>query len=144
MDQLFTILIADKNRNVREFLKREFSEAGFYIKLAKDGIDLLDIINREPHPDLLICDLEMPFSNGLETLEELQQIRPGLPVIIYTFLTELAGHQAVRKVSAFLEKTGNDVENLKKAVGEALKQTYPDRFARRELLEIGSACAEPG
>ncbi len=144
MDQLFTILIADKNRNVREFLKREFSEAGFYIKLARDGIELLDIVNREPPPDLLICDLEMPFSNGLETLEELQKIRPSLPVIIYTFLTEYASHQAVTKVAAFLEKTGNDVENLKNAVGEALKQNYPDRFARRKFMEAGSSCAEPG
>lgn len=144
MDQSFTILIADRNRNVREFLKREFSVAGFNIKLAKDGIELFNIINHEPPPDLLICDLEMPFSNGLETLEELQQLRPSLPVIIYTFLTEHAGHQAVSKVSAFLEKTGNDVENLRKAVGEALKRNYPDRFTKTKLFEFGSAMAEPG
>lgn len=144
MDQLFTILIADRNRNVREFLRREFSVAGFNIKLAKDGIELLNIVNHEPPPDLLICDLEMPFSNGPETLEELQQLRPGLPVIIYTFLTEHAGHEAMSKVSAFLEKTGNDVENLKKAVEMALKQNYPERFHDRRLLKVGSVIAEPG
>lgn len=142
MENIFTILIADKNRNVREFLKREFSIAGFKITLAKDGIELIDIINLEPPPDLLICDLEMPFSNGLETLEELQNLRPQLPVIIYTFLTEHAGHEAITKVAAFLEKTGNDVENLKKAVAEALKRHYPERCCDK-AASSGSAITEP-
>lgn len=144
MDQFFTILIADKNRNVREFLRREFSVAGFQIELAKDGIELIEIINNEPPPDLLICDLEMPFSNGVETLEQLQQLRPMLPVIIYTFLTEHAGHKAIMRVAAFLEKTGDDVENLKKAVRKALKQTYPERYSNRGYDEAGSASTEPG
>ncbi len=143
MDQLFTILIADRNRNVREFLKREFSAAGFAIRLAKDGIELVDIMTHEPPPDLLICDLEMPFSNGLETLEQLQQLRPQLPVIIYTFLTEHAGHKAITKVSAFLEKTGDDVENLRKAVEKALRQNYPERFSQADFLNDSFSFAEP-
>jgi len=143
MNKIFTILIADKNRNVREFLKREFSLAGFRIMLAKDGIELIDIVNGDPPPDLLICDLEMPFSDGVETLEQLQVLRPKLPVIIYTFLTEHASHKAISRVAAFLEKTGDDVEKLKKAVTEALKQNYPDRCIHTEELMYGSARAEP-
>lgn len=143
MNQIFTILIADKNRNVREFLKREFSLAGYRIILAKDGMELIDMINGDSPPDLLICDLEMPFSDGVETLEQLQILRPTLPVIIYTFLTEHAGHEAISRVAAFLEKTGDDVEKLKKAVIQALKQTYPDRCIHAEELKYGSARAEP-
>lgn len=143
MDSSFTILIADKNRNVRDFLRREFSVPGVRIKLAKDGIELIELISLEPPPDLVICDLEMPFCNGLETLEQLQQLRPQLPVIIYTFLTEYAGDRAVAKASAFLEKTGDDVEKLKQAVFEALNQNYPDRVSRIQTYVVGSAQAEP-
>ena len=143
MDPSFTILIADRNRNVRDFLRREFSIPSVGIKLAKDGIELIEIISLEPPPDLVICDLEMPYSNGLETLEKLQQLRPELPVIIYTFLTEHAGHRAVSKASAFVEKTGDDVDKLKKAVLKALNENYPDRVSRIQTYELGSARAEP-
>ncbi len=144
MDKIFTILIADRNRNVREFLRREFSELGFIIELAKDGIELIELISFEPPPDLLICDLEMPFFNGLETLDQLQELRPDLPIVIYTFLPEDTFEIESHKVSAFLEKTGNDVEKLKQAVLKALKEAYPDPKPS-SLFDLGSAkIAEPG
>ncbi|MFO0982208.1 MAG: chemotaxis response regulator protein-glutamate methylesterase [Planctomycetota bacterium] len=38
--------------------------------------------------DVIVLDLEMPEMNGLETLLALRRIRPHLPVIIYSTLTE--------------------------------------------------------
>jgi two-component system chemotaxis response regulator CheB len=49
------------------------------IALAK-----LDQVN----PDLVILDIEMPELDGLATLREIRKIRPRLPVIMFSALTE--------------------------------------------------------
>ncbi|MDX2194106.1 MAG: response regulator, partial [Gemmatimonadales bacterium] len=39
-------------------------------------------------PDLVVLDVEMPEMDGLQTLRELRQRRPRLPVIMFSTLTE--------------------------------------------------------
>lgn len=129
MQNKFILLIADKNRNVREFLRREFVADGYIVIVAKDYQELVRLVKGDRPPDLLIFDLEMPFSEGRETLEELQGSRPSLPVVVHTFLTEHSSDSAVLKAAAFLEKKGSNIDRLKEVVIEVLKLTYPDRFA---------------
>lgn len=128
MPDTFTILIADRNRNVREYLRREFVSDGYSVKLAKDGREMISLIQEEPPPDLLIYDLEAPYLNGPDSLGALEDTRPLLPIIVYTFLTEHANHKAVKRAAAFLEKRGNDIDALKAAVAKVLGNCYPSRF----------------
>jgi len=129
MQHKFVILIADKNRNVREFLRREFAADGYSVIVAKDYRELVRLVEGDKPPDLLIFDLEMPFSEGKETLAELQGRSPSLPVVVHTFLTEHSSDSAVLKAAAFLEKKGSNIDRLKEVVIEVLRLTYPDRFA---------------
>ena len=125
MPEEFAILIAERNRHVRDFLRREFVAEGFRVEVAKDAREVLTVIDRDPPPDLLILDLEIPFTDGTAILERLEQKVPPLPVIIHTFLTEYKGDL---KAAAFVEKSENP-QNLKTAVEELLKRHYPNRFA---------------
>ena len=122
----FRILIADRNRHVREFLRRELISEGYRVDMAKDDREVLRRINLEP-PDLLILDLEIPYAGGLAILEVLQGRRPPVPVVIHTFLTEYANHPAIQGQASFVEKRGN-TDCLKAAVLEMLQKYYPDRF----------------
>jgi CheY-like chemotaxis protein len=128
MENPFTLLIADRNRHVREFLRREFVSEGYIVHLAKDDRELLMMIEAEENPDLLILDLEMPYADGPEVLEQLLDRRPLLPVVIHTLMTDNANHEAVRRAAAFLEKRGNNIDNLKEVVVSVLRKSYPDRF----------------
>ena len=128
MGTKFTLLIAERNRNVRAFLRREFAADGYLVKLAKDDRELFKIVDADAAADLLILDMDMPFAGGLAVLEELQRRKPLLPVVIHTFPTEYSNHDAVTKAAAFLEKTGSNIDHLKSVVRSVLERFYPERF----------------
>jgi CheY-like chemotaxis protein len=81
----FTILIADRNPRVRDFLRRELISDGYQTKIAKDGREVLQVIDADESCELLILDLDMPHMSGLSVLETIQRRKPSLPVIIHTF-----------------------------------------------------------
>jgi DNA-binding response OmpR family regulator len=128
MSNEFSILVADRNRHVREFLQRELTAEGYRVWTAKDGGEVLTHIATEPGPDLLILDLEIPFAARLGLLEQIRKQNRLLPVVIHTFLTDYAGHQEMAGAEACIEKSGN-MDQLKSVVREVLRSKYPLRFA---------------
>lgn len=127
MNYPFRILIADRNRHVREFLRREFSDAGYLVDVAGDGRELFTRIEGVESPDLLILDLEIPHLEGIDVLGLLRERQPRLPVVVHAFLTEHANQPALDTAAALVEKKG-DTDGLKKAVRQVLENYYPQRF----------------
>ena len=126
MGNKFHIIIADRNRHVREFLRRELISEGYRVRVAKDDKELLSMIDNET-PDLLILDLEIPYGGGLAVLQRLRDRNPPLPVVIHTFLTEYANHPVLQEQASFVEKMAN-TDILKAAILEMLKKSYPFKF----------------
>jgi len=124
----FIIMIADRNRNVREFLRREFEAEGYRVRLARDGREVLRMTRVGPVPDLLILDLDMPYVDGVKILEQLKDKEASIPIVIHTTSMEYEGHSAVREAAAFMEKTGNNIGHLKELVEKTLRGFYPHRF----------------
>lgn len=127
MEDEFVILIADRNRHVREFLEREFAAEGYRVICAGDAREVLEKISGEPSLDLAILDLEIPYTEGLSLLERIQNRRPPLPLVIHSFITEATDIWKEKPVASFVEKSGN-IEYLKLAVLELLQKFYPERF----------------
>ncbi len=124
----FTILIADRNPRVRDFLRRELISEGYQTKIAKDGREVVEMTQGDDSCELLILDLDMPHMSGLGVLETIQRLRPSLPVIIHTFATEYEKHPAVQRAAGFWEKRGNNIDGFKAMVLQVLKKSYPNRF----------------
>jgi two-component system response regulator AtoC len=83
MENTANILIIDDDNDLRSVLKDVLSDEGFSVSEASDGNSGIDAFsNDSPHAVLL--DLNMPHMNGIETLSELKQINPKIPVIILT------------------------------------------------------------
>jgi CheY-like chemotaxis protein len=127
MTDAFTILIADRNRHVRELLRREFISAGYRVQVARDDREVLSITTAHNHPDLVILDLDIPYLSGPAILEQLQDRDPPLPVVVHTLLTDYANHPAVQRAAGFFEKRGNNIEVLKATVAQVLQDWYPQR-----------------
>ena len=136
MNAEFTILIADRNRHIREFLQRELISEGYKIQLTNDGREVLRQLQNEP-PDLLILDLEMPYADGLTILDFLQKSKHGIPVIVHVFSPADMDTSVIRYPVVFVEKGGNNIDGLKAHVARLLAQFYPRRFpAEKESSPI--------
>jgi DNA-binding NtrC family response regulator len=125
MKKKFTILIADRNKNVRDFLRREFAAEGYEIITARDGNQVLEEIGRKSPLDLIILDLEIPDADSSEILERAQTRTPPLPVVIHTFLTDEAERDSQNETKIYIEKSGN-VDYLKTAVADMLHRFNPE------------------
>jgi CheY-like chemotaxis protein len=124
MKKKFSILIADKNKNVLDFLSRELSSEGYEVVTAKDGNRLLREIDGENLPDLLVLDVEIPDIQGSAVLEKAQSRNPPLPVIVHTFL--VAEGERTSDGDVYMMKSGN-IDYLKSAIADTLARFYPER-----------------
>lgn len=79
------ILVVDDGQENREFIiDYVLTPNGYRHLAARDGVEALEIILREP-PDLILLDYQMPRMNGAELLAELQQRGINIPVVLMTF-----------------------------------------------------------
>ena len=103
MKRPFTILIADRNPHIREFLKREFTADGFLVPIAKSGQEVLRLVFSHGHLDLLVLDPDLPDAGELDILEQLQRRIPTLPVVVRTYLDEYLKHESRLCAHVFVE-----------------------------------------
>lgn len=78
-----TILIADDEVNILSGLEIAFTEEGWNVLCASDGLDAWEKINKND-VDLVITDLKMPKMDGYELLKKISSSYPRLPVIVLT------------------------------------------------------------
>lgn len=124
----FSLLVADRNPHVREFLRRELASRRYEVEMAKDGREVLAILEGGRSCDLVVMDLDLPFVDGLTLLEEIARGKTSVPVVLHGFLGEYADHPALRYAAACVEKEGN-LDKLFSTIQEVLQRWYPDRHA---------------
>ncbi len=121
MNKPLTLLIADRNPHVREFLKREMMAEGYHIRLVKSGQELIDHIhNPDTLPDMVILDPDLPDANDLSLVHQIHQLAPDLPVVIHTLQTDMIHQLNVKQSVLLIEKKGSSVDHLKQAVKDIL------------------------
>lgn len=79
------ILVVDDEEPIQELLRFNLEKEGYRVRLASDGLEALEVIEKEP-PDLVVLDLMLPGIDGLEVCRRLRT-NPKfqeLPVIILT------------------------------------------------------------
>ncbi|MDB9971572.1 nitrogen regulation protein NR(I) [Alphaproteobacteria bacterium] len=82
------ILIADDDSAIRLVLEKKFNRSGFTTKSTNKGKTLLSWI-QSGEGDLIITDVIMEDSNGLDLLPLIQKDRPDLPVLVMSGLNTI-------------------------------------------------------
>jgi two-component system invasion response regulator UvrY len=148
---MMRILIADDHdivrRGMKEILCEEFPKA--HISAVNDGAALLRNARNESW-DIIISDLTMPGKNGLETLKQLKEEFPKIPVLILSMHPEyLYAIRALRAgASGYLSKESaseelvnavrmilNGRKYITTAVAEKLAENL-EQDSTKELHEI--------
>ncbi len=97
------ILIIDDEKDVREILKFNISQAGYKVYTAKNGTEgLIKVKEKKPH--LIILDVMMPKPDGYETCSEIRKL-PGNKKTIILFLS--ARNEDYSQIKGF-EAGGDD------------------------------------
>ena len=118
-----TILIAEDDHYVREFLKEVLIEYGYTVLDASDGEEALQIfIHHKNNIQLLILDVVMPKKDGKETYQEIKTLQHDIKTIF------ISGY-----ATDILDKKGLPEEEL----NFISKPISPDELLNkvRELLE---------
>jgi len=114
------ILIMEDDCNVAKGLKMTLTEAGYGVYVAGTGKMAMDAF-RDEHFDLLIADLRLPDTNGMEIIRQVKELEPKTEVIAITgYPTTAIAVEAMKlKVNDFLPKPFNE-DQIKTAVSKAL------------------------
>ncbi len=110
------ILLVDDEESIHLLYRDELEEEGYEIHSALSGdeaLDKLDILS----PDLVILDINMPGLNGIDTLREMKERKPDLPVILSSAYNEFKQDLASWASEAYIVKS-SDLTELKEAVAK--------------------------
>ena len=111
-----TILVADRNPHVREFIRRELIAEGYRVLLAKNSRQAIKWAYSKEPPDLLIIDPDLPDADETLVIQKLQNRIPALPMIIHTFQLTVDPQSGYANVLAIVEKNGSSVDQLKNVI----------------------------
>ena len=78
--QAIRILVVDDNIDTRDSLCFLLNRSGFAAVSARDGHQALEVHRRAP-VDVLITDIYMPLSDGLETIQAFRRESPRVRII---------------------------------------------------------------
>jgi two-component system nitrogen regulation response regulator GlnG len=139
------IWIADDDESIRFVLGEALREAGRSVRAFTDAADLLAAIELST-PDVVMTDIRMPGTGGLQLLEQLKARGVTAPVIVMSAYTDVASTAAAYRKGAFdYMPKPFDLDEAVAAVERALveKQPLPVPAAatRSETELIGHAPA---
>lgn len=127
------LLVIEDNTAVRTVASRVLRGAGHEVLEADSGISGIEIVKRDP-PDLIITDIFMPEQGGIETIRQVREILPAVPIIVISSVAEWGEHTPLENA----KMVGADI---------ALEKPFPIQdlmSAVRLLLDDGRASGTLG
>jgi two-component system cell cycle sensor histidine kinase/response regulator CckA len=114
------ILLVEDEEGLRALNARGLSSRGYTVLEASNGVEALEVIEREGHVDLVVSDVVMPEMDGPTLLKELRRRDPSVKIIFVSGYAEeaFAKNLPSQEQYAFLAKPFT----LKQLVAE-VKQT---------------------
>jgi CheY-like chemotaxis protein len=119
------VLIVDDEKHIRLLYAEELEEEGYEVALASDGVDILERIEKEK-PDVVVLDIKMVSSNGLDVLQEIRNKFYNLPVILCSAYGSYKVDIKSIAADAYVVKS-SDLTELKKKISQVLEACVPTK-----------------
>ena len=132
------ILIIDREPDIRKTLENLLRKEGYQVRSTSGSEEAIDIFKSEPF-DLVIMDINMPGSNGLQVMRKIKKLDEEIEVIILTGSVSIDNAvQALRNNGAFdfLTKPLENVDQLIISVKQALEKRRLNREKNAFVREL--------
>ncbi|MBA2573143.1 MAG: sigma-54-dependent Fis family transcriptional regulator, partial [Gemmatimonadetes bacterium] len=148
MSALPKILVIDDESAILDTVRILLRREGFEVCTALGGVQGVEKLH-EFRPDLVLTDVRMPGSNGLDILGAAQQLDPTLPVILMTAQVSL--QSAIRAVNEgafyYLQKpfANDDLVAICRRAAESRQLKRENQVLRTEIRrrERGGVGGQP-
>lgn len=115
-----SILVVEDDKNQSLLYKKELSEEGYSVYLARDGREAVTMAKLNP-PDLLVLDINMPGMDGIEAMGKILAENNRLPIVINTAYSSFKDNFMTWSADAYIVKS-SDLSELKKTIREILEK----------------------
>ncbi len=86
--QILNILFVDDDADELYLFNEALEQSAITVNVmrAKDGQQVIEMLNTQNHPDIIFLDLNMPYKDGMETLSEIKNDLKlnHIPIIIFS------------------------------------------------------------
>ncbi len=108
-----TIFIIDDDLGLQTVLSIALKDAGYQVQYASDGEEGIAQL-QEVRPDLVICDVMMPYVDGVQVFETIKEhLRGGgIPIIVMTALNRKPWFADLEAEGAVILQKPFDVDYL--------------------------------
>jgi len=139
------VWVIDDDRSIRWVFEKALAREGIPFKTFGLAQEALAALERDT-PQVLVSDIRMPGTSGLELLQSVKQKHPGLPVIIMTAYSDLESAVAAFQGGAFeyLPKpfdVDQAVELIRRALDESTREAGDEEAAAASPEILGQAPA---
>jgi two-component system nitrogen regulation response regulator GlnG len=137
------VWVIDDDRSIRWVFEKALSREGIPFKTFGAAQEALAELERDA-PQVLVSDIRMPGTSGLELLQSVKAKHPQLPVIIMTAYSDLESAVAAFQGGAFeyLPKpfdVDQAVDLIRRAVGESMREEGTEENAPGSPEILGQA-----
>lgn len=94
------VLLLEDDQDLRATLVYGLEAAGYEVKPAADGRDVLKMID-DFAPDVIVTDVIMPHKEGIETIQEVRSVKPNLPIVAMSGGGRMNADDILRFAAAF-------------------------------------------
>jgi len=126
------VLVVDDEEGIRQALTRFLTRLGYQVRAAANAAEALEQV-ASSRPQVMLCDIRMPGTSGIELLPKVLALDPDLAVVMLSAIDEPRTAIDCLKLGAFdyLIKPV-DLDELELSLQHALRQRQLE-VDRREL-----------
>jgi class 3 adenylate cyclase len=141
-----TILVVDDEPDLETLIlqkfRRQVREGSVSFMFARDGLEALQSLEKHPHVDLVVSDINMPRMDGLSLLAKLQESEEKKSTIIVSAYGDMSNIRTAMNRGAFDFLTKPiDFADLEATIDKTLRHIEVLREARRRQAEAERAHA---
>jgi DNA-binding response OmpR family regulator len=120
------VLIIDDSEEVRNSVSAMLESAGFDVSVATDGEDGLNLFRKQQF-DLVISDIVMPRKDGLQTIREIRNLSPAIPIVAMSAGTHFSNGGCGQGITSYALCAAEEL---------GATRTIGKPFSRDELLPV--------